>query len=181
MANICLSKVIFHGDDLGMNSFKTSFMEVCEKTGGDFKKIKEALGLEADSARGCFGKWTESVHSGKPVLHTFAEQDWNPQYGFLDALAQKYGISYAATSEECDSDCFEIKNDPEGVFFDIQFSLDIWGNGSVGELNKGFPSEEELLAYVSDKYGKVFSSYEEVEDWLYWEQEAGHVRVWERV
>lgn len=188
MANICDMKVIFYVDETnteqveGLKKLHSALEDMVNNGNTAFSFILP----EEKYSRGDFC-YVEDLEDDRFVIE--AETAWSPTYDFLDKLCEKYGVYYASSSSEPGFDIFEIHGDDEEEFFTHNFSVDIWGADydmeDAPEFEEGFEffdTKEELLSWLREKYGSLFSS-DSVKEWneYFDEFNAGRIARWKRV
>lgn len=199
MANVCCMSITFFCDGTeksveGLASLREKLVRTMEEVlhGEYFSHYlnSDTTGTLGLDMRGRFVDIDDMDADGTSFRVT-AETDWNPKYEFLTALCKEYNISFASSADECGCDIFQIYNDEDGIYYPHNYSVDIWGTDGISDsddapsIEEGyefFNTKEDLLSYLEKNYGTLFHS-ESLSEWeeFFDENDAGHIRIWERV
>ena len=191
MANICEMKMVFFSEknQKGLEELHLMLVKALQEHEGRFTSVLDEKVYSGVSMRGYF---THISELEPDRFSAGAETAWSPQYDYLETLCSVYGVEFASSSDEPDSNTFEIYGDMEGDYFTHTFSIDIWGNDGTKEeeapvikaSNEFFDTEQEMLDWLNSEehYGTLFQA-DSWEDWeLFFDRyEAGHIRCWTRI
>lgn len=134
MANICTASVYFYTDkntdDLEKmhNDFEIFLKYDSEKSLNTFcQHVLDMEDLGFSTNRGDLSDvdgitWING-YSALLVEFNFA---WSPSYAAINALAQKYGVSWCSSADEAGYCSFDVVGDENAAFFESEYMTDIW-------------------------------------------------------
>lgn len=164
MANTCCTDVQFTGDE---NAIKDLFKHLTTGWLGDIAEkfgISEAdiLAVSSDTQplRGSIEDIDEKAY------RIYQSDAWVPHTDIWRVISEKVyenKISYVFKAEECGDDIY-VNTDTSGIYFPEKFVCDYEYNGESDVVY--FEDEEDLLKWLSEKFGVTAENVSDAKDLL---------------
>lgn len=134
MANICTASVYFYTDkntdglEKMHDDLKTFLKHDPERSLATFcQNIFDVEDLGFLTNRGDLSDVNEITwiggYSALLVEFKFA---WSPSYAAINALAQKYDVSWSSLADEAGYCAYDVVGDGNAVFFESEYMIDMW-------------------------------------------------------
>ena len=178
MANYMLSDYVIEGKKAEIDEFEAMLRRLEAMKEEDFP-IKDVswgskwLGFIINElGQNCKGAWYDLERRGDDALAITFESAWAAPEGMLALIAEKWpSFKYYFYREEPGSEVFET-NDVEGKYFPRRYYLrGVVPNESEDaedgllDFDEYLNTEEDALAYMSDKLNHPIKSIDDIEAW----------------